>query len=353
MKPDKTICIVKCGAATPVGTSAAMSAEMVRAEIIRLMSHPLAEDDKGNPVIMGIASYIDDTTSSSLERIEALLASALDEILQFLTKIDIKNSTIETFLGLAEETACFNKKDMDLICSMACKVFEKNNINYSSPQLLPFAHSSGLTGLEQACVKLMNGEAEFCIAGGVDSCFDPARISLLESKNRLKTPDNSFGFIPGEAAGFVLVTTIQKAKHYKLPILADIVAISTTNEENTIDKDTVCTGEGLTKAMDEVLQHISPEYQVNQIFCDLNGERYRSDEYGFAYLKNRKYFNSPDDFIAPSNHWGDIGAATAPNLINLAIEAGQKKYSKGPYNLVWTSSDAGERSALLLKLQGG
>gem|GEM_PF-4352430 len=26
---------------------------------------------------------------------------------------------------------------------------------------------------------------------------------------------------------------------------------------------------------------------------------------------------NPDDFIAPARHWGDIGAATAPNLINL------------------------------------
>ena len=128
------------------------------------------------------------------------------------------------------------------------------------------------------------------------------------------------------------------------------MAISTAEEKHRIGEDSICIGDGLTKAMADVLQYLPENTKVNQVLCDLNGERYRTDEYGFAYLRNKEYFEGATNFISPVNRWGDIGAATAPNLINIAIESGLKQYARGPLNLIWTSSDSGKRSALLLAL---
>ena len=48
-------------------------------------------------------------------------------------------------------------------------------------------------------------------------------------------------------------------------------------------------------------------------YCDMNGEPYRADEYGFACLSYQGVSSSPaSDFIAPADCWGDVSAASAP-----------------------------------------
>ncbi len=75
------------------------------------------------------------------------------------------------------------------------------------------------------------------------------------------------------------------------------------------------------------------------------------DEYGYTTLRLSKYFDDPKDFIAPANMWGDLGAASAPLLISLAMESVRKGYAKGKNNLIFTISPGGNSAAAILKLQ--
>ena len=55
-----------------------------------------------------------------------------------------------------------------------------------------------------------------------------------------------------------------------------------------------------------------------------------------------------DAFVAPAACWGDVGAATGPLLLGLAVAAAQRGHATGPYSLVTTSADGGLRGAALI-----
>ena len=71
--------------------------------------------------------------------------------------------------------------------------------------------------------------------------------------------------------------------------LLELVAIAAAREENRIRTETVCLGVGLGDAFrlafEEAPETIGP---VDRILCDMNGERYRGNEYGFAVLRNSR-----------------------------------------------------------------
>jgi len=119
-------------------------------------------------------------------------------------------------------------------------------------------------------------------------------------------------------------------------------------EENRIKTETVCIGEGLTAAFREALAELPRDARVTDLYCDMNGEPYRADEFGFAALRNRESFVSASDFIAPADCWGDVSAASGPLGLLLSTMASQKAYAAGPLTLVWASSETGERGAALL-----
>lgn len=128
-----------------------------------------------------------------------------------------------------------------------------------------------------------------------------------------------------------------------------MAGLGIARETKLIKTDAVCIGEGLTAAFRAALTGLPPGERVHNCFCDMNGETYRADEFGFAALRTRERFRSATDFVAPADCWGDIGAAGMSLHSALALIAHRKRYGKGPISLVWASSESGERGAVLLR----
>ena len=61
-----------------------------------------------------------------------------------------------------------------------------------------------------------------------------------------------------------------------------------------------------------------PDERINDIYCDINGERYRSEEWGFVCLRLSQYFDNPTAYRSPAECWGDMGAASGPLFAMLA-----------------------------------
>ena len=200
-------------------------------------------------------------------------------------------------------------------------------------------------------IKLSKGESDYCVVGGVDSYALPETVTWLDKQNRIRWKENKWGFVPGEGAGFLLVTTVKKAEKAGRPILANVLSVSTNDEEIRINSSKTCEGRGLTKAMEGSLKHLPPKKKIDEIYTDLNGERYRADEYGYACMRNKEKLNGFGNFHAPVVNWGDMGAGTIPNLINLAIHKVNEGDSKGPYHMFTASSDNGKRCVALLEIQ--
>jgi 3-oxoacyl-[acyl-carrier-protein] synthase-1 len=178
-------------------------------------------------------------------------------------------------------------------------------------------------------------------------------LEWLEANDQLHGAgplNNAWGFIPGEAAGAALVIGEEALDRAGVEPLARVLSVGRGIEPNRIKTQTVCIGEGLTAAFREGLAGLPSGTRVTDMVCDMNGEPYRADEFGFACLRTKEAFESASDVIAPADCWGDVSAASGPLGVLLSAAAGRKSYANGRYALVWASSEGGERGAALLEL---
>lgn len=162
--------------------------------------------------------------------------------------------------------------------------------------------------------------------------------------------NNAWGFIPGEGAGAALVVSEDAIERLKIDPLARVLSVGKGFEQNRIKTETVCIGEGLTAAFRDGLTGLPPGARVTDVVCDMNGEPYRADEFGFAALRTKEAFVSASDFVAPADCWGDVSSASVPLSLMLSSIAGRKSYANGRYAFVWASSETGERGAALVEL---
>jgi len=223
---------------------------------------------------------------------------------------------------------------------------------FSGIGVFPVGHAAGLLALDEAWRRIADKSFDACVVAGVESYLAPDTLEWLEELEQLHgagVTNNAWGFIPGEAAGAVLVMGAAVVERIGLEPLGEVLGVGVGREHNLIKTDSVCVGKGLTTAFRRSLSPLPVAARVSDVFCDMNGEPYRADEFGFACLRTKERFESASDFVAPADCWGDVSAASGPLGLTLAVAAGRKGYSRGAYSLIWTSSESGERAAALVQ----
>ncbi|MDH5231867.1 MAG: hypothetical protein OEZ58_18590 [Gammaproteobacteria bacterium] len=194
----------------------------------------------------------------------------------------------------------------------------------------------GLHALSQAMKKIQSGELQKVIVGGVESYLLHAWLHQLDDAYLLKSNRNVDGFIPGEAAGFVLLEAASATKEVKITQSAIL---------QNQDLRSIKTGASLTKLLQTLLQGVSSR---PQIVCDLNGQSARMKEWGLAAQRLAQQIGWPPALIHPAANFGDIGAATLPVLMGLgAMMLKQQKVNSSDV-LVWCGDRHGNRAGLLL-----
>jgi 3-oxoacyl-[acyl-carrier-protein] synthase-1 len=342
-------CIVGIGARTPVGLNAPASAAAVRAGLSMIAEHPYMVDKAGEPITIARDTLLASDLAIS-DRFVELAQSAIKEAVSPILKSGEVKKPLTIILGLPHFRPSLPETfKEDIGQRIAEKAAHDNQIQQVA--MFPHGHSAGLMAIEEACRLIQTNKADFCVAGGVDSYLDADTLEWLDQEEQLMSGENRSGFPPGEGAGFCLFTSSDLAQKNHLKILAWVVATATAYEKNRIKTETICIGEGLTEAFKKVCAHLKlPEEKINTIYCDLNGERYRNEEFLFTALKMQKAFVNVQDYVHPSDSWGDVGAASGPLFAALAIASSQRGYAKGPRVLLWTSSEQGQRSAVILQL---
>ena len=77
--------------------------------------------------------------------------------------------------------------------------------------------AGGLAAIGQAAETIRQGKAKFILAGGVDTYRDLYVLGTLDMEKRVKSSVHLDGFIPGEGAAFVLLTSADGAREAALP----------------------------------------------------------------------------------------------------------------------------------------
>ncbi len=346
------IFVCALGASTPIGRDAWSSAAAVRAGISGFTQHPYMIDTAGEPMRAAIAPWLD-IGLTGIERFKALLYPAIDQALAPLAEAHAAQPCIALSLGLPSARPGL---PADLQPSLVRAIGEKYRGTFAAVAAFSNGHAAGPLALEAAAKKLMQGVFDVCVVVGVDSYIEPETLEWLEECDQLHGAgplNNAWGFIPGEAAGAFLLVRSVTVERLRLTPLACVLGVGTAFEPKRIKTETVCLGEGLTQAFRGALAALPSGSKVTDVYCDMNGEPYRADEYGFTVLHTKEAFESASDFIAPADCWGDVSAASGPLHIGLAAIAGSKRYAKGPTVFVWTSSEGGERGAVLVAVGGG
>ncbi len=338
--------ITGLGATTAVGRSAPASAAAVRAGISGFAQHPFMIDTAGEPIRAAIAPWLD-INLQGLDRLQALLLPAMEEALSEL-KGHIPAERFAFALGLP----CARPGlDTDLGVKLMAAVQHKFAGRFGGVASFGAGHAAGLMGLRAAFNRLSQGSLDACLVAGVDSWLAPETLEWLESQDQLHGAgplNNAWGFIPGEAGAAVLLLREGVLAELGATPLATVLGVGQAMEAKRIKTETVCIGEGLTEALRAALAALPAGAQVSDVYCDMNGEPYRADEFGFAALRTKQHFESASDFTAPADCWGDVSAAGGLLHLMLACTASHKGYAKGPLALAWGSGETGERAAVLL-----
>lgn len=342
--------MIGLGAATPIGRDAWSTAAAVRAKVSGFTNHPFMIDTVGEPMRVALAPWLD-VDVTGVDRFEALLVPAID---QALAEAAGRLSDLRVLLcvGLPAPRPGLPG---DLAASLSRALAKRYAAVFSAFRMFPNGHAAGLLALNEAGRQLSRDGCDLCVVAGVDSYVEPETLEWIEECDQFHgagAQNNAWGFIPGEASGALLVAGRRAAKPFA-PALARVAGVGLGIEPNRIKTDTVCIGLGLTAAFHDAFSMLPDGEAVSDIYCDLNGEPYRADEYGFACLRRGSRLTSASDFHAPADCLGDVSAAGGPLSIALSAIAGLKGYANGPWSLVWGSSEGGERAAALLQTRSG
>ncbi len=341
----RSVHIVSTGVRCAAGLTSATSAAAVRAGVIRAGEHPVAIDCSGEPVSAAIDSALDPSLVGP-ERFIAMAVSAAREACAPLAPWP--TIAVPVYLGLPQIRPGFSEHDAHDVVSRLSSPGALP-VGVSSLQSYPHGHAAGLVALAHAKAAIDSGVASMCLVGGIDSYLHPETIRWLDQGRQLAGPRSRSGFVPGEGAGFCLLVDAQTLRTLRAPSLGAVRAVSIGNEPKTMKRDVIPLGEGLASTVGGAVRGLGgPGRRVNQILCDINGERYRGEEWGFVCLRLSQYFDDIADYRCPAGTWGDVGAASGPLLIALASQAALRGYDKGPLSLIWTSSEGGTRAALVL-----
>lgn len=306
-------------------------------------------DTAGEPMRVARAPWLD-VDVEGVERYCELLLPAIDEALG-PTLGDLERHPARIGLSLALPPArpgqptALGKNVLDAIAKRYAGVFV---------QALSFevGHAGGHLALDAAIKSCARQSFDACVVAGADSYLAPETLEWIEECEQLHGGgplNNAWGFIPGEAASAIVVATEAFTRRLRIDAFGDVMSVGLGHETKLIKTDAVCIGEGLTQAFRTALQALAPNEEIHNVFCDLNGETYRADEYGFTALRTKDRFRAVSDFVAPADCWGDIGAAGGPLHMALAAICHRKRYGKGPLSMVSASSESGERGAAVIR----
>jgi 3-oxoacyl-[acyl-carrier-protein] synthase I len=207
--------------------------------------------------------------------------------------------------------------------------------------------AGGVAAIGAASALLASGQATYAVAGGVDTYRDVYVLGTLDMERRVKSAANLDGFIPGEGAGFVLLTTRATAERAGLQPIAALSPVAVGVEPGHLYSDEPYRGDGLANTLQQLFASdgTSP---VGAVYSSMNGESHWAKEWGVAFLRNKASFDPEHGIYHPADCYGDLGAAAGPMMVGLAALGVREGY-RASQSLVYGSSDCGGRAAVLVR----
>ncbi len=342
--------IVSAGARTALGLDLPQTAFMLRAGFAA-MAEGAFVDGAGEPLTMcydrTIAPHV-----LGAERLLALARPAIDEaltpILAALSASPIRARLLLSF----DEPLGDPHEAQQLAQDAAAAVLRHVEQSFAGARLdLTLCGNAGAAlSLASALASLERGETDLLLVGGVHSDCHVPRLAALAEADRLLAADNVDALTPGEASAFVAVVSAELARRLRLGVIARLCEVGTGSEPARPDNDLpIATARGLTAAVHEATAPLLEKgARAGWLLSDMTGEMWRITEWQSVLVRGRGVLGDPYRVDSPAAQLGSLGAAAGPLGLALACHGFESGWAPAEGALVLTSSDGGERGAVLL-----
>lgn len=203
----------------------------------------------------------------------------------------------------------------------------------------------GVDAIKLASTLIHKERLPYCIIAGVDTFLIAGTLTAYELRERILTSKNSNGFIPGEAGSAMLLGAGSQGTGSGMVIKG----IGFGKEETTIDAEKPLRADGLVQAIKEALTSAGLSMgDLDYRITDANGEQYIFKEASLALTRILRKRKEEFDIWHPADCIGEVGAATVPCVLGIAMAAARKDYAPGNKVLCHFGNDNGERAAIVL-----
>jgi len=344
--------IIGMGMVTPVGHNASQSCASINANLARFdeLDEFKITNCKGHNIPVTLAAVVGVTDGQRrFLRLYRMALRAVTEAIHTsgILDDDLLNSGI--YLCLAEEGRPGLDNRAERILSK--KISQALDIEDLTPRckIFNFGHASAFFAIRAAIQDLSDGRFQGAIVCAVDTYLDRVTLDWLNEMHWLKTDENSDGFIPGEGAACVVLKQTDNDPNHDKSNQLTFGGVQTAIEENSIYEKTACKGDALIESISGTMKKLDAiGGKIDTVVCDLNGQRYRSLEWGVSIHRAFQGHPIPPNIVATATCIGNTGAASGLINICFGIKALQKKYIHSKEILVWGGSDDGQRGSLFI-----
>jgi 3-oxoacyl-[acyl-carrier-protein] synthase I len=276
-------------------------------------------------------------------KLAKMAAKAIGDCIGKVADFDSKNAAL--LLCVAEESRPGRLADLGSPFFFAIE--QELGISFHpSSKILADGRVGGAVAAFQARKMIAKREVENVIVAGVDSFLIGATLRAFDEASRLLTPANSNGFVPGEAAAAVLLSTVPAGG----PAAPVLTGLGFAREAATILSEEPLRADGLSTAIAGAVADAGRElHELDYRCADVNGEHYGFRETSLALSRLLRVRKPEFDLWHPADSVGEIGAAVVPAMIATTLAALRDGYAPGPRALLHAGNDDGRRAALVIE----
>jgi 3-oxoacyl-[acyl-carrier-protein] synthase I len=339
--------ITGVGMVSPLGEDALATAAAIRAGIAAFREYedyvcgPVEANDEPAPLV---GAPLHDGPSSTESLLRAF-AGALQDVVKgaALGREDVSRAPLFLSLPAPAEEANNAGPSRDFLRELSIRAGAA-----FAPESRAFTlgNAGVFMAVDRALAAMTERGVGAVLVGGVDSRFESGTLARLDAAGRLKTPRNPDGFLPGGCAVALLLETQESAARRGARALAKIDAPAFAAEERPLSSNESSTAAGITLAIRTALG--GDARPVDWAIGDLNGERYRFEEWARARVRLGSILGGLRHLWHPADCIGDVGAATGGVLLGIGAIAFAKGYARADRALLFSGSDDGTRAAMVL-----
>jgi 3-oxoacyl-[acyl-carrier-protein] synthase-1 len=351
---EDSIVIVGTGAMTAVGVSTAETAASVRAALARFTEIDYYDRELAR---FTVAEVIDDALPALAPSVESvpgltarelrMLRLAASPLRESLARFNAIAAAPGLVLALPEprpKHPCDRRSFLRCLATQTGGAFSLQQSDCSHT-----GRAGGITAIGQAAEVIRIGQATVMLAGGVDTYRDLYALGTLDLERRVKSEVHLDGFVPGEAAAFVLLARRDVAVRAGVPVIAGLSPVSFAFETGHLYSEEPYRGDGLATAISQLVRAGAIDAPIEEVYSSMNGESHWAKEWGVAYARNRAAFAPAHRIHHPADSLGDTGSACGPLMVALAAHGMKQGYHRAPF-LIYGSSDDGPRAAIVVNV---